>query len=123
MNDARLFYGATARNRDPILDVLRDELPAEGTVLEVASGSGEHTVHFAAAYPRLNWQPSDPEPRCRDSIAAWTAHYGLTNVAAPQNLNVTVEEWPVKDVSAILAINMIHISPWAATVGNFFNGE
>ena len=108
---------ATGRNREPILAVLRDVLAERGTVLEVASGTGEHVVHFAAAFPQLAFQPSDPDPDALASIEAWRAEAGLGNVLAPVRLDAAADEWPVDRADAILCINMVHISPWAATVG------
>ncbi|HEV2599295.1 DUF938 domain-containing protein [Sphingopyxis sp.] len=110
---------ATLRNRDAIADALADWLPATGTVLEVASGSGEHIVHFAAAFPYLDWQPSDPDPAGLTSIAAWRAEAGLANIARPLALDAAADRWPVDRADAILCINMVHISPWAATLGLF----
>jgi len=118
MTDARRFAPATERNRGPILDVLRTQLPAAGTVLEIASGSGEHVVHFAAALPHLAFQPSDPDPVNRDSIAAWIAHTAVTNVGPPIAIDAAAPRWSLPEApAAILCINMIHISPWAATLG------
>jgi SAM-dependent methyltransferase len=113
----RRFAPATARNRDPILGVLGPLLPESGLVLEVASGTGEHVVHFARARPELVWQPSDPSPEARESIAAWVAAEGLSNVRAPLALDAAAEDWPVAHVDAVVCINMLHISPWAATEG------
>ena len=110
---------ATLRNRDAIAAVLADWLPPSGTVLEVASGSGEHVVHFAAAFPHLHWQPSDPDPAGLTSIAAWRAEAGLANVAPPVALDAAASDWPVERADAILCINMVHISPWEATLGLF----
>lgn len=108
---------ATLRNRDAIVDVLRDVLPEHGTVLEVASGSGEHVVHFATAFRTLDWQPSDRDPAALQSIAAWAAEAGLVNVAESLLLDAQAEPWPLASAAAILCINMVHISPWAATLG------
>ncbi len=108
---------SAARNRDPILAVLRRVLPAAGLVLEIAGGTGEHAVHFAGALPGLEWQPTDPDDQSRRSIAAWRAEAGLPNLCAPQPLDVTQSDWPVERADAIICINMLHISPWAATVG------
>jgi hypothetical protein len=105
---------ATARNREPILRVLERVLPERGTVLEIASGSGEHAIHFAAALPDLVWQPSDPSPAARASIAAWVAESGLGNVRPPLALDATERPWPVVHAHAVLNVNMIHISPWSA---------
>lgn len=110
---------ATLRNRDAIAAVLADWLPASGTVLEVASGSGEHAVHFAAASPHLDWQPSDPDPAGLTSIAAWRAEAGLANLAPPLSLDAAAPDWPIDRADAILCINMVHISPWDAALGLF----
>ncbi|MGV3729216.1 MAG: DUF938 domain-containing protein [Sphingopyxis sp.] len=110
---------ATLRNRDVIAAVLADWLPASGTVLEVASGSGEHAVHFAAAFPHLDWQPSDPDPAGLASIAAWRAEAGLANLAPPLSLDAAAPDWPIDRADAILCINMVHISPWETTLGLF----
>jgi cyclopropane fatty-acyl-phospholipid synthase-like methyltransferase len=115
--DPRRYAPATLRNRGPILDVLRQVLPAAGTVLEIASGSGEHAVFFAEALPDLMWQPTDPDPDNRASIRAWIAETGVTNVTAPADLDAAARAWPVTHADAIVCINMIHISPWAATLG------
>ena len=117
MTDQRRFAPATERNRDPILEVLRAELPAQGRVLEVASGTGEHILHFARALPKRDWQPSDPDPAARESIAAWLAQEGPANVRPPIALDAASGDWPVDAADAILCINMVHISPWQSTVG------
>ena len=105
---------SAARNRDPILEVLRRVLPAEGRVLEIAAGTGEHAVHFAGALSGLTWQPTDPDADSRRSIAAWRAEVGLPNLLPPLDLDVT-REWPEGDVDAVVCINMLHISPWTST--------
>lgn len=116
--DARQHSPSTARNRDAILAVLQPVLPRDGRVLELAAGSGEHAVFFAAALPGLAWQPSDPDADARASIAAWTAAEGLSNVAPPLDIDVCAAEWGAGEgYDAVLAINMIHISPWEATLG------
>lgn len=117
MTDHRQQAPAAARNRDPILAVLRGVLPETGTVLEIASGTGEHSLHFAAALPGLVFQPSDPNPEARSSIAAWAAESGLANLRPPLALDAAAPPWPVTAADAVLCINMIHISPWAATEG------
>ena len=108
---------AVARNRDAILAVLRGVLPASGMVLEVASGSGEHAVCFAAALTGLFWQPSDPDEAARRSIAAHARAAGLPNLLAPLALDAAAPAWPIDRAEAVLCINMIHIAPWAATQG------
>ena len=117
--DAKRHAPATLRNRDAIAEVLAEWLPAAGTVLEVASGSGEHIVHFAATLPALDWQPSDPDPAGLVSIAAWCADAGLANIAPPLALDASAGEWPIAHADAMLCINMVHISPWEATLGLF----
>lgn len=114
-SDPRLSSPATLRNRDPILDVLRSVLPARGLVLEIASGAGEHVLHFARALPHLTFQPSDPSEEARASIAAWSA--GTLNIRLPLPLDAAAESWPIAAADAVIAINMVHISPWAATEG------
>lgn len=104
---------ATERNREPIAAVLAETLPARGRVLEVASGTGEHCAFFAEHFPGLVWQPSDPEAEARESIAAWCG--GLANVLPPIALDVAEGSLPAAD--AILCVNMVHISPWEATLG------
>jgi len=116
--DGKLYSPAVGRNRDPILDVLRRHLPQRGLVLEIASGSGEHAVHFAAALgPDLLFQPSDADAEARASIDAWVASAGLANVRPAIALDASQEDWPIAEADAVLCINMIHISPWTATVG------
>lgn len=107
------------RNREPILAVLRQVLPATGRVLEIASGTGQHAIHFARAMPGLDWQPSDADEEARASIAAWTAHEGLPNIRAPLALDVHQAEWGVDALDAVVCINMIHISPWSAAQALF----
>lgn len=117
MNDPRQHAPATASNAEPILAVLREVLPASGTVLEIASGTGEHAVHFARALPQLIWQPSDPSPEARASTAAWAGGAGLANLLPPVALDAAAPEWPISAADAIVCINMVHISPWEATEG------
>ncbi len=117
MTDRRLQYPATERNRDAILGVLRGVLPATGLILEIASGSGEHVVHFAKAFPGLTFQPSDPEEAALQSIGAWMQDTGVANVLPPVRLDAASDRWPIEKADAILCINMIHISPWRATEG------
>jgi len=120
--DARLFSPSSERNREPIAVVLRRCLPATGTVLEIASGTGEHVAWFAAQLPGLVFQPSDPGGTQRASIAAWIAAAGLKNIGPPLALDVASPDWEENadipnPLAALLCINLIHISPWAATLG------
>ena len=117
MTDDRLYAPAALRNRGPILDVLRAVLPDTGVVLEIASGSGEHVVYFAAHWPALIFQPTDPDPGAVRSIAAWVDAAGVANVRPPLLLDAAAPQWPVSVADAIVCINMIHISPWAAAEG------
>ena len=114
-----LRAAATERNRDPILEVLRGVLPQAGLVLEIASGTGQHVVHFARAFPALRWQPSDLSTAHLASIAAWSAASGADNIAPPVLLDVESASWPVAHADAILNINMIHIAPWSAAEALF----
>ena len=109
---------ATARNRDSIAAVLAEELPARGLVLEIASGSGEHAVHFAQLFPNLTWQPSDPDADARASIEAWCAEARLPNLLPAIGLDAGAD-WPIERAEAILCVNMTHISPPEATMGLF----
>lgn len=108
---------AAARNREPILAVLRDLLPPRALVLEVASGTGEHAVWFSTALPGLTWQPTDRDAEALASIAAWRDQAGPPNLLPPLLLDASAEAWPVTGADAIIAINMIHIAPWHATLG------
>lgn len=109
---------ATLRNREPILEVLRRVLPASARVLEIASGAGEHAVFLAAALPQVRWRPSDPDAGARESIAAWRGEAGLPNLEPPVALDAADPvSWPTAPADAVVCINMIHISPWAAARG------
>lgn len=110
---------AAQRNRGPIGAVLAEELPQTGEVLEIASGTGEHAVHFARMFPDLRWQPSDPDPRALESIAAWAEESGLANLLPPLRLDAARGDWPVQAADALLCINMVHISPVEAALGLF----
>lgn len=117
--DGRRHAPAAERNREPILGVLRRVLPARGAVLEIASGTGQHVAHFAAALPGLTFQPSDRGDQEFESIAAWCRDAGVQNVRAPLVLDVTSDPWPAQigTVDAIFNANMIHIAPWEACLG------
>jgi SAM-dependent methyltransferase len=109
---------STARNRDPILEVLRPRLPERGTVLEIAAGAGEHAVHFAGGLPGLQWRPSDPDPAALVSIAAWRKQASLANLLPPIRLDAAdADTWPEGHFDVVVNINMIHISPWTASAG------
>jgi SAM-dependent methyltransferase len=98
-------------------------LPAKGLVLEIASGTGEHVVHFAGALPDLTWQPSDPSEDARKSIAAYRKDANLPNLLAPLELDARQNPWPLARADAIVTINMIHISPWTAAEGLMAGAE
>ena len=111
---------ATLRNREAIAEVLAHELPRAGRVLEIASGTGEHAVFLAECFPALDWQPSDPSSEALASIKAYRADYAGGNLAAPMLLDACApDSWPVLAADAIVCINMVHISPWEATLGLF----
>jgi hypothetical protein len=111
------FAPATERNRAPIAAVLREVLPDRGLLLEIASGTGEHAACLSPLFPRLRWQPSDPDPGALASIRAWREEAGAPNLLEPLHLDASAEDWPVEAADAILCVNMVHISPWAATEG------
>ncbi len=112
-NVEALYAPAVARNRAPLLEAITPMLPAEGLVLELASGTGEHSAYFARALPGLTWQPSEPDPRLRASIEAHRAAAGCANLLPPLALDVTAADWPVARAAAVLCVNLIHIAPWA----------
>ena len=116
-SDPRLYHAHVARNREPILEVLRRLLPPQGLVVEVASGSGEHAAYFAQALPAVSWQPTDADPRALASIAAHRAAANAANLLPPLRLDVMSDAWPVERAAALVCINMIHITPWAASEG------
>ncbi|MDA0820233.1 MAG: DUF938 domain-containing protein [Proteobacteria bacterium] len=113
------YAPATLRNRDAIAAILSVELPTSGTVLEVASGTGEHAVCFASRFPDLIWQPSDPSEEALGSIEAWRDDEGSVNLRPPLQLDASSDQWPTDQDDAIVCINMAHISPWEASEGLF----
>ncbi len=108
----RRVAAAAERNREPILAVLKRVLPETGTVLEVASGTGQHAAHFAPQFPDVVWQPTDPDPDMRDSIAAWVAGTPSENLRMPLDLDICAGDWPLENAAAVIAVNLIHIAPW-----------
>jgi len=119
LTDGRWVAPAAERNKGPILEVLQRVLPPRGLVLEIGSGTGQHVVHFAKALSQLSWQPSDPDPENRQSIALWSRVEELGNVRAPLALDVRERPWPIDAADAIVCINVVHVSPWAATLALF----
>lgn len=115
--DARRSAPAAQRNCEPIAEVLADWLPGTGTVLEIASGTGEHAIWFAERFPALCWQPSDAHPDALESIAAWRESARLENAFEPLWIDAGADDWPVESADAVLSINMAHISPWSASLG------
>src|SRR4029078_827261 len=113
--DGKWFTDTAERNKGPILDVLARVLPKRGVFLELASGTGQHVVHFARALPGLTWQPSDPDPELRESIALRVKDEQLANINPPIELDVTRIPWPLQAADAIVCINMVHVAPWCAT--------
>jgi len=114
---ARRSAPAALRNRDPIAEVLAEWLPKHGLVLEIASGTGEHAVHFAKRFPGLQWQPSDVDGDALKSIAAWREVAGLPNVCTPIVVDARSPDWPIDRADAVLSLNMVHISPWESALG------
>jgi SAM-dependent methyltransferase len=116
-DDRRLYFPHVARNREPILEVLKRVLPRDGLVLEIASGGGEHAAYFAQNLPGVFWQPTDANTEMFESIAAHRAAAGVANLLEPLHLDVTSDQWPVERADALVCCNMIHIAPWTATEG------
>lgn len=120
--DRRMFSPSASRNSAPILEVVSRVLLAHHLVLEIGCGTGEHAVCIAEAMPYLTWLPSDPDPRSRASTASWIKFKGSSNILAPLDIDVCSKQWGVEQLApfdAILSINMVHIAPWAATLGLF----
>ena len=123
MIDNRQYAPATQRNRQVILDVLLEFLPQQGTVLEIASGTGEHSVFFAPHLHPRKWIPSDPNPLAIASITDWQKNQPSDNLFQPLLVDVSTADWSSEnnlsseDIQAIVNINMIHISPWQAYLG------
>lgn len=123
LNDGRLVSPSAERNKGPILAILERVLPSTGLVLEIASGTGQHVVHFARTLERLAWQPTDADPECRRSISAWLTGENLPNVLRPLELDVGRLPWPVAAFDALVCINLIHIAPWTVTTALFAGAE
>lgn len=122
--EQKQFAPATQRNREPILEILQQVLPTTGTILEIASGTGEHAVFFTSHLAPRKWLPSDPNPIARDSITAWIAECKSDNIYLPLDIDAQLLVWQVEKetftdspIMAIVNINMIHISPWSACLG------
>ncbi|MEM0982078.1 MAG: DUF938 domain-containing protein, partial [Cyanobacteria bacterium P01_H01_bin.58] len=103
--DLRRHAPAAERNQEPIYAVLKEILPPEGTVLEIASGTGQHAIFFAPQLAPRHWLPSDPNPVSRDSIEAWSAMAPLASLHPPLALDMTVPDWPQQ------------VTTWQATQG------
>ena len=112
LEEGRLVSPSAERNKGPVAEVLKQALPDRGLVLEIGSGTGQHVVHFAKETPHLTWQPSEGDPECLHSIAAWIAAEGPANVLAPLRLDVGEQPWPIASAAAVVSLNMIHIAPW-----------
>lgn len=109
---------AAERNRQPILQMLQQLLPARGQALEIASGTGQHAAYFGSGLPHWTWQPSDAVSDAFGSIASWCAQADASNVAEPLVLDVLAPRWPsggaefARPFDAIFCANMLHIAPW-----------
>jgi len=115
--DARRSAPAALRNREPIAQVLEDWLPETGLVLEIASGTGEHVVYFAERFASLDWQPSDVHRDAVASIHAWREEANRSNIREPLAIDAASRDWPIDRADAILSINMVHVTPWASSLG------
>jgi hypothetical protein len=123
-SDTKQYAPATQRNREVILEVLLDVLPKTGTILEIASGTGEHAVFFAPRLKPCRWLPSDPNSSARASVAAWMEDFECDNLDSPIEIDASMATWVVETtakpqipITAMVNINMIHISPWSACLG------
>ena len=105
---------AALANRDAIARALQGVLPPAGKVLELGSGTGEHAVFLAGAFPALEWQPSDPDPAARASIAAWAEEAALPNLRPPLGWDLLLPSWRLLRVDAVLCVNVLHVTPAAA---------
>ncbi len=105
------------RNRGPILEVLERVLPETGVMLEIGAGSGQHAAELAPRFPALAWQPTEADTSLHASIAAWAEACGATNIRPPLRLDVTADDWPVKEAASLLSANMLHIAPWECCLG------
>ncbi len=121
MDNFKQYAPATQRNREHILEVLLKVLPSSGNILEIASGTGEHSLFFAPAFRPRQWIPSDPNPTARNSIEAWRQDSSINNIQSPLNINAANSNWGIEEkehnITTIVNINMIHISPWSACLG------
>jgi SAM-dependent methyltransferase len=113
----KLSLASADRNKGPILEVLTRVIPPNARILEIASGTGQHAVHFAAHLPGITWQPSDIDPERRASIRIWREESGLENILKPLAVDVTESDWGVGIFDAIYNSNLIHISPWECSLG------
>jgi hypothetical protein len=113
--DGRIVSPSAERNKGPVAEILTRVLPAQGDVLEISSGTGQHVLHFAEAMPYIRWQPTERDADCLKSIASWLAQTPRPNVKAPVYFDVHDEIWPAHDVAAVVCMNMIHIAPPSAT--------
>lgn len=121
MENLKQYAPATQRNKEYILEVLLRFLPPSGNILEIASGTGEHSIFFAPKFSPRQWLPSDPNPTARNSIEAWKQESSIDNIQSPLNINAASLSWGIGkqklNITAIVNINMIHISPWSACLG------
>ncbi|MBM4362086.1 MAG: DUF938 domain-containing protein [Deltaproteobacteria bacterium] len=112
----RLHIAPAERNRAPILEALRELLPAAPRVLEIGSGTGQHAAYFTAEWPALTWQPTDESATGRASVAAYRAEGDPSRFLEPIALDVTRDPLPPGRWDAVFASNVVHITPWAVSV-------
>lgn len=113
----KLSWAAPERNKQPIVEVLARVAPRTGRLLEIASGTGQHAVHFASHLRGLSYQPTDVEPVNLASIEAWRREAGLDNLLPPLELDVRDDPWPVGEVQVVYSANLVHIAPWECAEG------
>jgi len=115
-------WPAPERNKAPILEVLSG-LFERGLVLEVAAGTGQHAVHFAAGLPGVTWQPSEKDPELLDVLTARVTQARLPNLKPPVWLDAGSPSWPIGTADGVFSANLIHISPWSVALGLFSGAE
>ena len=113
----KLEHPSSERNKQPIVEVLRRVLPSSGTVLEIASGSGQHAVFFSENLPGITWLPTDIDEERMASIRAWRDESSCSNLLGPRRLDVLDDDWDIGTVDVVFSSNMIHITPWECCLG------
>ena len=110
-------WPAALRNAEPIAEVLRRVLDSQSSVLEIASGTGQHAAYFVRSMPEIRWQPTDYDAASLASIEEWRLEVASENLRAPIRIDVCEAQWPVDSADVVFCANMIHIAPWECCLG------